>query len=121
MKLGCFVLTLLLLSTSSFGYEKSDAFMVTIMERSIKVLSPDKYNAKQGIVLTNNTLVKVVGKVIDENDKVLKFVSIEPGMYKSIEINFSKDGKIFFVPMAPSFQEVELVFGKKAYEVPPKK
>lgn len=95
--------------------------MVTIMERSIKVLSPDKFNNPQGIVITNNTLVKVMGKVINEDDKVLKFVSIGPGLHKSIEVKFTKNGKLYFVPMAPSFQEVELVFGKKAYEVPPKK
>lgn len=106
---------------NALSYEKADAFMVTIMNKSIKVLSPARFNNPQGIVLTNDTLVKVVGKVIDENDKVLKFVSVEPGTFKSIEVKFKKSGKLYFVPMAPSFQEVELVFGKKAYEVPPKK
>lgn len=121
MKLGCLLFILLGLSSTLQAYEKADAFMVTIFERSIKVLSPAKFNNPQGIVLTNETLVKVVGKVIDENDKVLKFVSIEPGQFRSIEVKFKKNSKLYFVPMSPSFQEVELVFGKKAYEVPPKK
>ena len=121
MKLGCLLFILVGMSNSLYSYEKADAFMVTIFERRIKVLSPSKFNNPQGIVLTNETLVKIVGKIVDENDKVLKFVSIEPGQFRSIEVKFKKNSKLYFVPMAPSFQEVELVFGKKAYEVPPKK
>ncbi|MCO4792286.1 MAG: hypothetical protein KC493_01145 [Bacteriovoracaceae bacterium] len=122
MKLGLITFFILgIISSNVTAYEKADAFMVTLLERRIKVLSPNSFNSPQGIVIKNKTLVKVVGKFVDDNNKTIKFLAVESGETKSVELKFKKSRKIYFVPLAPSFQEVELVFGKKAYEVPPKK
>ena len=53
--------------------------------------------------------------------RILKFVSIKSGLSEAVEIENKSAENVFFVPVSPAFQEVELVFGKKVYEIPSKK
>lgn len=107
--------------TQSFAYENAEAFMVYLLEDRVKVLSPQKYHKNQAVIIENKTLTKVIGKIKNQEDKVLRYVNILPGEFKSIEVVIKKGENIYFVPMIPSFQEVILSFGKRSYEVPPKK
>lgn len=119
MKFLCLIL--LLLTPQAFAYESSEAFMVYLLEDRVKVLSPEKYHQKQSVIIQNKTLTKVIGKIRNEEGKVLNFVNILPGEFKSVSVKMEKGQSIYFVPMVPSFQEVILSFGKRSYEVPPKK
>ena len=103
------------------SYESSEAFMVYLLENRVKVLSPEKYHRKQSVIIQNKTLTKVIGKIRNQEGKILFFVNILPGEFKSINVEMEKGQSIYFVPMVPSFQEVILSFGKRSYEVPSKK
>ncbi|MBT7611271.1 MAG: hypothetical protein HN576_16040 [Bacteriovoracaceae bacterium] len=122
MKLSIiFILSLFSNLSSLHGYEKAEAFMVYLFEDRVKVLSPKNYHKNQSVIIENKTLTKVIGKIRNESGKVLKYVNIRPGEFKSVEVVIAKGHNIYFVPMVPSFQEVILSFGKRSYEVPSKK
>ncbi len=103
------------------AYESSEAFMVYLLEDRVKVLSPKNYHKSQSVIIQNKTNKKVIGKIRNEGGKVLHYINILPNKFKSVEVKIPKKQSIYFVPMVPSFQEVKLSFGKKSYEVPPKK
>lgn len=116
-----FFIIFTLFSRNSFSYENAEAFMVYLLEDRVKVLSPKNYNKKQSVIIQNKTLTKVIGKIRNQEGKILKYVNIQPGEFKSIEVVIKRGQSIYFVPMVPSFQEVILSFGKRSYEVPPQK
>ncbi len=111
----------ILFSNPSFSFEKSDAFIVTAFTNKFKVLSPVKKSKKVSVIIENKTLVKLIGEVATDSGSLRKIVTIKPGKYKSIELEFHKNTKYYFIPLSPSFQKVILDFGKKAYEIPSKK
>jgi hypothetical protein len=122
MKITLFIFLILGLNISlCFSYENSEAFMVYLLEDRVKVLSPAVYHKNQAVIIENQTLTKVVGKIRNEKGIVLQYVNILPREFKSVEVEMKKGESIYFVPMVPSFQEVILSFGKRSYEVPPKK
>jgi hypothetical protein len=112
---------ILLKSSLSYSYENAEAFMVYLLEDRVKVLSPKNYHKNQSVIIQNKTLTKVIGKIRNESGRVLKYVNVLPGEFKSVEVVIAKGQSIYFVPMVPSFQEVILSFGKRSYEVPPQK
>lgn len=112
---------LFLFNTSTAALERSDAFIVRAYNDKFKVLSPSKKTSKVSVIVENKTLVKLIGEVVDQNGRVLSMVTIKPGKYKSLELDFSKKSLYYFVPLSPSFQKVILDFGKEAYEIPSKK
>ncbi len=101
--------------------EKSDAFIVDIFDKKIKVLSVSKYTKGLNVIISNRMLTKLVGQVVTDGGKSISFVAIAPGKYQSVTIDEIKEQRVFFVPLVPAFQEVELVLGKKSYEIPPKR
>ncbi|WP_127717426.1 hypothetical protein [Halobacteriovorax sp. HLS] len=115
------VVAVLLFSTSILALERSDAFIVRAYNDKFKVLSPSKKTSKVSVIVENKTLVKLIGEIVDGNGRVLSMVTIKPGKYKSLELDFSKNSLYYFVPLSPSFQKVILDFGKEAYEIPSKK
>lgn len=114
------LLILFLFSSSVHSLEKSEAFIVTAFTNKFKVLSPVKKTEKVSVIIENKTLVKLIGEVTTDRGSLRKLVTIKPGKYKSIELEFQKDTKYYFIPLSPSFQKVILDFGKKAYEIPSK-
>ena len=97
----------------------SDVFTIKIFGDKVKVTSPKKWFPRQSVAIENKTLVKLLGKVAT-NQRVLAYVSIKAGKFETVEIKALKGEKVFFVSLAPAFQEIELRPGSKYYEIPSK-
>ena len=113
-----FVLSLIFSMTAS-AQVKTESFVVQINDRSMYVLSPDKKRNLFSVIVENRSLSDQVGKFM-VGSKNLKFISVQSGKTESIEIENKSTANVVFVPVSPAFQEVPLIFGKKAYEIPSK-
>ncbi len=116
MKLFYLVLFLPLLGLASV---RPEAFVIQINDRSIAVLSPESRKAIFAVLIENRSLSDQVGKFVI-GAKILKFVSVPSGKTTTVEIENKSTAPVVFVPVSPAFQEATLMFGKKAYEIPPK-
>lgn len=114
-----FALYLLILTTSSFADPKSESFIVQIGDRHIKVIAPDKRKDLFAVLIENRSLSDQVAK-FTANGNNLKFVTVKSNSSKTVEIENKTSSSVLFVPTSPAFQEVELIFGKKSYEIPSK-
>lgn len=114
-----FVLTFFL-TGHLWGQGHNPSFILKLTDGGVSVSSPEKKMNLFSVIIENNSLTDQVAKFVSGNNN-LKFVTIESGKSKTIEIENKGTQPVFFVPMSPSFQEVELKFGKKTYEVPPKR
>lgn len=101
--------------------EYSNTFVVKIHPQVIKVTSPKTFNAELSVIVENKSMVRVLGKVINESDTFEKIISIKAGEFKSVPIRMKKNENFYFVPMSPPFQRIELQIGQKDYEIPAKK
>jgi hypothetical protein len=115
-----FAFLLLMISLSAFPQAKTESFVIQIFDRNMTVLSPENKRAIFSVLVENRSLSDQVGKFIVQG-KILKFVSIKSGGSEPVEIENKTNESVVFVPVSPAFQEVELVFGKKVYEIPSKK
>lgn len=98
---------------------KTEGFIIQINDRSMNVLSPEKSKPMFAVIVENRALSDQVGKFI-VGGKILKFISVKSGKTETIEIENKTNAPVTFVPVSPAFQEVPLLFGKKAYEIPSK-
>jgi hypothetical protein len=101
--------------------DKDDVFLVKVFDQSIKVTSPPKHLPFLSIIVENNTLVTLLGKVQTSTKNVIGFITVKPNSFQSLPLRIKEGERIFFIPMAPPFQEVELIIGNKTYEIPPKR
>jgi hypothetical protein len=108
----------LLLSFSAFA-GSNEAFVIQINDRSMNVATPDLKRQLFSVIVENRSLSDQIGK-FTSNGKILKFVSVKAGASETVEIENKTASQVIFVPVSPAFQEVELIFGKKAYEIPSK-
>jgi hypothetical protein len=109
----------LLCSQALTAQEHADSFIVEIFSNYVKVISPKKKKKFMSLVILNKTLSNIYGKIAT-NKKDIKFFSVAMNKHKSIQIKSSNE-LIKFVPLSPTFQEVELLYGVKSYEVPEQK
>lgn len=118
-------LLIIFLSVLVFGkanaIERSDAFIIRVFDKKVKVLSPRVFDPKLNVIIENKTLVKITGKIQNEYNEVYNYISIKSGKFQSIFLNMKKGDKLFFVPLSPPFQKIELILGNKPYEIPPKR
>jgi hypothetical protein len=110
----------LLTSIISLGAGRSDTFIVSMLDRKVHVISPDKVQGTFTVIVENKSLSKLVGK-FSTPEGALKYVSVESGATETVEITHKSGSKVFFVPLSPAFQEIELIVGKKEYEIPSEK
>lgn len=103
-----------------YGQPKPETFVVQLYDRSITVLSPEARKSIFSVLIENHSLSDQVGKFA-VSGKILKFVSVKSGQTEAVEIENKTGANVIFVPVSPAFQEVELIFGKKVYEIPSKK
>lgn len=115
-----FFLCLILFSGLAVAESKTETFVITIHDRRMSILSPDKMKNIFTVLVENQSLSDQVGKFTIKG-KLLKFVSVKSGRSEPVEIENNSSSNVVFVPVSPAFQEVELLFGKKAYEIPSKK
>ena len=109
-----------LLSTA-LAIESSNGFLVTAYDESFRVVSPEKFINKMEVIVDNKTLVRLIGKIMINNKQVNEFISVDQNKFKIVTVDLKKDDVLYFFPLSPSFQEVELIVGNKTYEIPPKK
>jgi hypothetical protein len=114
------VFIILILPFSLYGRVSSESFIIQIKDRSMAVTSPDKSRMMFSVIVENKSLSDQIGKFTAGN-KILKFISIQSGKSEVVEIENKSKAEVLFVPVSPAFQEVPLLFGKKAYEIPSKK
>ncbi|MFL5783622.1 MAG: hypothetical protein ACJ76H_03360 [Bacteriovoracaceae bacterium] len=112
-------LILLLLPLLAHAVPQSEMFIIQVMDRKMSVVSPDKERKLFSVLVENRSLSDQVAR-FETRGKLLKYISVPSGKSESVEIENTSGSSVTFVPVSPAFQEVELVFGKKAYEVPPK-
>jgi hypothetical protein len=112
-------LFLFLVPILAFSQVKTEGFIIQVNDRSVYVLSPEKKNSLFSVIVENRSLSDQVGKFI-VGSKILKFVSVASGKTETVEIENKSNSSVVFVPVSPAFQEVPLLFGKKAYEIPSK-
>lgn len=98
---------------------KTEAFVIQINDRNMKVISPEKQRTLFSVMVENGSLSNQVGKFMVKG-KTVKFVSVLSGKSETVEIENKSEAPVVFVPVSPAFQDVELRFGKKAYEIPSK-
>ncbi len=110
-----------LISVVGQGAKRSDAFLVDIFDRKVTVVAPDKHSNGLHAIFSNQTLSKIISKVQTDTGEVLDYFTLEPKENYSVQIGNIKGKKIYFIPMAPAFQEAELIVGGKSYEIPPEK
>lgn len=112
-------LFLLLLPLLAHAQVKTEGFVIQINDRSMSVLSPAKKRNLFSVIVENRSLSDQVGK-FQVAGKTLKHVSVQSGKSEVVEIENKTDTPVLFIPVSPAFQEVPLLFGKKAYEIPSK-
>lgn len=110
---------LLLLPTLVWASVKTESFIIQIQDRSMTVLSPEKSRPLFSVLVENRSLSDQVGKFMVKG-KAVKFISVPSGKSETVEIENKTNTNVVFVPVSPAFQDVELHFGKKAYEIPSK-
>lgn len=129
MRIFLLALFFTLFCNLSFSQERSSAFIITAHGDYFKVLGPaslvglEKITKDQtvAVIIENKTLSKLVGKIESSTKDQVQFVTVEAGKTKAIDLPLKKGHRYFFYPLSPSFQSVELMIGKKAYEIPPKR
>ncbi len=97
----------------------NESFIIQISDREMKVISPDKARSLFSVIIENGSLSNQVGRFMAKGQN-LKFVSVLSGKNETVEIENKTDASVIFVPISPAFQDVELRFGKKVYEIPAK-
>jgi len=105
---------------SQFLWGRTDHFVIKIYERSVIVESLDKVKDVFQVVIENKTLAPQIGKIM-VGEKNMVFFNIPADRTHSLTIDNTQRKKVIYYPLSPSFQEVELIFQKKQYEIPPKK
>lgn len=108
-------------NSSLFAIESLNGFLITSYDDSFRIISPEKFRSPMEVIVENKTLVRLIGKVVINNKIMAGFISVDSDKYQKLTINLKKGDLLHFVPLSPSFQEVELIVGNKTYEIPPKK
>ncbi len=121
MKILLKICLFLSLIQPAFAIESLDGFLVSAFDDRFKVVSPAKYKGDMEVIIENKTLVRLVGKLLVNNQKSVQFVSVDPEKYQKLTVKLKKGDILHFVPLSPAFQEVELIIGNKNYEIPAKK
>lgn len=121
MKKLVFLIILLGLN-SAFALESSESFVVTANDDHFKVVGPVGWKQGTNMTLQNKTLVTIYGEIRAgvEQRKVTSF-SVKPGAFVSVDLELKKGESASLIPLSPSFQEVQLEFGRRPYEIPPQR
>lgn len=115
-----YLFVIILFSSLASAQPKPETFVISIHDRKMSILAPERVKKIFTVLVENHSLSDQIGKFTIKG-KTIKFVSIKSGHSEPVEIENQTSSNIVFVPVSPAFQEVELIFGKKAYEIPSKK
>lgn len=113
------IYALLLIPTLVFSQTKPESFIIQLNDQNVSVLSPETKRNMFTVIVENKSMTDQVGKFI-AGSKIIKFISVKAGKNETVEIENKTSAPVTFIPVSPAFQEVPLLFGKKAYEIPSK-
>ena len=109
-------------SCSVFSKVKSDTFKVTLKGKSINVTSPLTYTKNQSVIVVNESLTKVVIKVMKDTGQSLGFMILDSKSFKSLDLLFEdKSVEYYLIPFNPASQKIILKIGRESYDIPFKK
>jgi len=98
---------------------KSDTFKVTVKGRTVQVTSPQKFSKNLSAIVVNESLTKMVFKVIKDTGKSLGYLILEPNSFGSLSLTFDDDSvEYYLIPFSPSAQKIILKIGREVYEIP---
>lgn len=100
--------------------KQAHSFIVEVKDRSIKVTSPSKKLDVVSVVIKNDTFDKIIS-VLKSKDKVIKRFVLQSQGEQVIEVDLRNNQTLYYVPISPPFESVELKFKQRPYEVPEKK
>jgi hypothetical protein len=112
-------LSLLLILASAQSWGKVESFLVRFDDRRVVVKSAEQKRPLFSVTVENRSLSDLIGKFMVKGEN-LRFVSIKSGQAETVDIENKTAANVVFVPLSPAFQEVELIFGKREYEIPAK-
>ena len=110
----------LTISSSVFAQENADAFIVTLSDEKVRVVSPKKKQKIIGVIIKNETFDNITSELRSDKGVIKRFV-LKSQASKSFQVNYSKINTLYYVSIAPPFQAVELRFSQRAYEIPEEK
>lgn len=113
------ILSFIFLSSLASAETRPETFVIKIQDRRMSVMAPLQKKNMFSVLIENRSLSDQLGR-FTVNGKILKYVSVKSGQTEPVEIENKTSANVVFVPVSPAFQEVELLFGKKAYEIPSK-
>lgn len=105
----------------SFAQKSNEAFIITVTDRKISVVSPSTKKDIVTVVVKNDTFDKILSE-LKSGDKTLKRFTLQPsgqkGAVYTLTVNLKEAKTVEYVSIAPPFQEVPLHFAKESYEIP---
>ena len=119
-KIFCFLSLFFILAELAYGKKHTKSFIVELKDQSIKVTSPPKKVDIVSIIVKNGTFDKIISVLKSEN-KVLKRFVLKAQGKEVIQVDLQKTKKLFYVPISPPSESVELKFKERPYEIPEKK
>jgi hypothetical protein len=109
----------LLYSSFSFSKVKSDTFNVTIKGKLVTVISPLAFSKKLSVIVVNESLTKVVLKIMKDTGKSLGFMILESKAFSSLDLVFDdKSVEYYLIPFSPAAQKIILKIGRESYDIP---
>ena len=109
----------LLYSSFSFSKVKSDTFNVTIKGKLVTVTSPLAFSKKLSVIVVNESLTKVVLKIMKDTGKSLGFMILESKAFSSLDLVFDdKSVEYYLIPFSPAAQKIILKIGRESYDIP---
>ncbi|MFI5390248.1 MAG: hypothetical protein ACHQYQ_02720 [Bacteriovoracales bacterium] len=117
------ILTLMFLFLSELRSEGSSySFIIKLHPLKVSVSSPREIAKELAVIVENETLAPVWGKIVDTNGTAVDYLAIPSQQTRSVLLkNFQKDQIYYFVSESPPFQKLPLEFNKKPYQIPPLK
>ena len=109
---------LMFLSLPGKSTQRADAFIIELYGRKAKVLSPRFYHPRTHLIIKNQTLASIVGRVENIAGEVKKYVSVRPDEILSFSLGMHRGERLFFIPLTPPLQAFELKIGNPSYEIP---
>lgn len=115
-------IALLIFLIPHLGYSlgTSYSFIIKITPHRILVDSPNKVEKNTSVIITNDSLTDLYGKIVDSRGALVEFVAIPKKEFENVTIKgFKKKQSYYFIPLSPPYQELELKVGNDSYEIPP--
>lgn len=111
----------LLFAAEALADKNYGSFHVTVGEREVSVVSPSRPSKTVTVSVKNETFDKIISEIRTRSKTLKRFVlrpSGKKGDVFTLTVNIEKADGLYYVSVAPPFQEVPLTFSRESYEIP---